>query len=76
MMILYFLERHIPPLIPFAIINNTSMSINSSNFTLFYVNPWANGNLEGSNSQIPKHIFLKFSKSSATNNVSFLGYKS
>ena len=57
-----------------------SISLSNSSITLVFlkatchVNPGAKRNFAGSNSYISKHIFLKFSKTTATNNVSLLRY--
>ena len=51
-----------------------SVSVNNSNFILFFIkaasqtNVEAEKNVTGSNSEISKHIFLKFLKISANNN--------
>ena len=68
-------ELHIPPLLHFSTINNISMSVERSNFILvffkaaYHANPGAETNFAGSSSYILIHIFLKFSKTSANNNV-------
>ena len=65
------MEWHIPPLIPFSTINNRSTSIKRSNMTLvFYkaachADPGAGRNFAGSSLYISRHIFLKFSNTSA-----------
>ena len=73
---------HIPPLIPFSKISNASLSVNNSNFTLvffkaaFHVNPGADKKWAGSISYISMHLFLKFSNTSASNDVSDWTYRS
>ena len=63
-------------LIPFSTINNISMSVKKSNFTLaFFIvachsDPGAGRNFAGSSSYILIKIFLKFLNTSANNNVS------
>ena len=63
-------------LIAFSIINNISVSVNdsSSTFVFFkqacHANPGADTKYTGSSSYISRHIFLKFSYISASNNVS------
>ena len=66
----------IPPPIHFPFINNISISIRRSNFTLvffkagYHANPGTERNFARSGSYILIHIFLKFSNTSASNNVS------
>ena len=60
----------------FSTIDNISISVKRSNFTLvffkaaYHANPGAEKNFAGSSSYIPIHIFLKFSNTSVNNNVS------
>ena len=74
MKFLYF--YHNPPLVPFSIINNISISVKRFNFTLAFLEaachayPKAGRNFAGSSSYISRHIFLKFSNTSANNKVS------
>ena len=60
------IERHIPPLVPFSTINSISISIERSTFNLVIFKAF----LPCSNLYILEHIFLKFSNTSANNNVS------
>ena len=66
---------YIPPLMPFSTINNASISVKRSNFTLvfFKVGCYANrGAVEkpaGLSSYISRHIFRKFTNTLANNNV-------
>ena len=78
-----WIEWHIPPLIPFSIINDISITIKISNFTLdffkaacHHANPGAEINFAGSSLYILTDIFLKFSNTSANNNVSLWRCKS
>ena len=61
-------------LIPFSTISNTSMSVNYSNFTpvFFIAASYANQSADKkrASSYILKYIFLKFSNTSARNNIS------
>ena len=67
-------DWHIPPLIPASNINNISISVSSSNFTIaifkhaYHANPGADS--EGSSPYISIHVSLKFSETSASNYVS------
>ena len=67
---------HIFPLIPFSTITIISIAVKRSNFALVYfkaachANPGAESTFTGSGSHIWRKIFLKFSKTSADNNVS------
>ena len=60
---------------PFSTINNISISVKKSNFTLVFfksachANIGAERNFKGSSSYILIHIFLNFSNTSANNNV-------
>ena len=69
------IEAHIPPLTHFSTINNISVSVKRSHFALVVFRAACHANLEperlfaGSNSYILRHIFLKFSHTSANNNV-------
>ena len=62
----HYTEWHIPPLIPFSTINNISMSVKRSRFTLVFfkvachANPGAERNFAGSSLYILIHIFLIF----------------
>ena len=73
---------HVLPLIPFSTTNNISISVNNSNFTpaffkqACYANPGADKKWAESNSYISIHLLLKFSITSATNNVSLWTLKS
>ena len=64
------------PVIPFSTINNISISVKRSNFTLDFfkaachAKPGAERNFAGLSSYILIHILLKFSNTSANNNVS------
>ena len=64
------------PVIPFSTINNISISVKRSNFTLVFfkaachAKPGAEKNFAGLSSYILIHILLKFSNTSANNNVS------
>ena len=66
----------IPPIVPFSIINSISVSVNNSNSTpvffkqAYHANPGADTKNIGSSSYFSRHIFLKFSYTSASNNVS------
>ena len=66
---------HIPPLVTFSFMNSISVSVNSSNLmavfskAAYHVNPGADKKSAGPNSYI-SCIFLKFSNTSASNNVS------
>ena len=59
----------------FSTIKNISISVKRSNFTLiffkaaFHTNHGAERNFAGSSSYISRHIFRKFSDTSANNNV-------
>ena len=70
------IECHIPPFMPFSVINNISLLDKISKFILvFYkavshTNPGAKRNFARSSSYILRHIFLKLSNTSANNNVS------
>ena len=70
------MECHIPPLISFSIINNISILVKRSNFTFvffkaaFHTNPGAQINFAGLSLHKLIH-FLKFSNTSANNNVWF-----
>ena len=61
---------------PFSTINNISILIKRSNFTLVHFQAACNANrgaqrtFAGSSSYILRNIFLKFSNTSANNNVS------
>ena len=65
----------IPLLIPFSAINNISLSVKRSNFTLVvfkaacHANSGAERNFAGSSSYILRHILLKFSNTSANSNI-------
>ena len=58
-------------------INNILMSVTKSNFTLVFpktachAKPRAERNFAGSSQYISRHIFLRFSNTSANNSVSF-----
>ena len=75
-----WVEWDIPPLIPFYTTNNILVSVKRSNFTLFlfkaacHANPGAEGNYGGSSSYILRHIYQKFSDTSANNNVRLWTY--
>ena len=66
---------HIPPLIPFCTVENLRISLKRSNFTLIlfkvacHANRGAVRKQAGSNSYILRHLFRKFSNTSANNNV-------
>ena len=66
-----------PPLIPFSTIINISLFVNNSNFTpVFFeeachANPGADKKLAGSSSYISILLFIKFSHTSASYNVSY-----
>ena len=68
-------ESHIPPLIPFPTINNISVSVKRSTFTLVFfkaachANPEAERNFAGSSFYTLMYIFRSFSNASADNNV-------
>ena len=68
---------HIPPLICFSTISNMSESVINSNSTSVFLrhachaNPGADKQWAGSSSYTLIHMFLKFSNTSASNNVSF-----
>ena len=70
------------PLTPFSTINNISISVKRSNFTLvfskaaYHANPGAEENFAGSSSYILRHISLKFSYTSANNSLLLWTYKS
>ena len=70
------------PLIPFSNIINISLFVNNSNFTpvffkqACFANPGADKKWAGSSSYILIHLFLKFSNTSASNNVSLWTYES
>ena len=63
-----------PPLIPFFTINNKSVSVKKSHFTLVlfkaacHANRGAVRKQAGSNSYISRHIFQNFSNTSTNNN--------
>ena len=65
-----------PPLIHDSIINSMSTSVSNSKFTFVFfkhachANPGADRKCAGSNSYISMHVFLNFSNTSASNNVS------
>ena len=67
---------HIPLLVPSTTIITISLSVNNSNFTSVvfkqacHDNPGADKKYAGSSSYISKHLFLKFSNTSASNEVS------
>ena len=67
---------HIPPHIPFSTISNISTSVKSSNFISVFLkhachaNPVADRKWAGSSSYISMHLFLKFSNTSASDDVS------
>ena len=69
------IEWYSHPLLPFCTITNISISTKRSNFTLVFfeaachANPEAERNFAGSSSYIFVHIFLKFSNTSANNEV-------
>ena len=69
------IERHIPPLVPFSTIYKISVLVKRSNFTLVFLQTTCHANLEAernfreSNSYISRHIFLRFSNTSANNNA-------
>ena len=64
----------------FSTINSMSISVNSSNFTnvffkaAFHTNLGAQRSFAGSKWTIFDNVFVKFSKTSAKSNVSFLRY--
>ena len=66
----------------FSTINNISISVKRSNFTLVflkaacYTNPVAAINFAGSSLYILRDIFLNFSNTTANNNVSLSTYES
>ena len=66
----------IPPLVLFSIINSISISVNNSNSThvvfkqACHANPGADTKYTGSGLYFSRHVFLKFSYTSASNNVS------
>ena len=66
----------IVPVVPFSTINSISTSVNNSNFTfvLFkhacHANPGADKKWAGSSLYISIHLFLIFSNTSASKNVS------
>ena len=68
---------HISPLIPFSIISSISISVHNSSFTFvffkatWHANPGAYKNFAVSKWKTFKHIFLKFSKTSAKSNITF-----
>ena len=76
-LLLAFVHQNIPPLIPFSATNNISIQVKRSNFTLIFLkvfrhaNPGTEKNFAGSSLYISSHIFLKFSNTSANNQVSF-----
>ena len=75
----WWIELHIPPLMPFSTIKNIQRSVKRFNFTWVFfkaAKPGGEINFAGSNLQIPKRIFLKFSKTSPKSNISLLRYKS
>ena len=80
MKILYF--YHILPLIAFSTANNILIPLKRSNFNLVFfrtachANPGADIKFTGSSLCISRHIFRKFSNSSANNNVLLWTYKS
>ena len=78
----WWVEWHIYPLISFCTINNTSISVKRCNFTLVcftvacHANRGVERNFAGTSSYSFRHIFLKFSNTSANNNVLLWTYKS
>ena len=66
----------------FIRVNNTYVSVNRSSFTFVFFKSPCHGNLSavikqgGSSSYISRHIFRKFSNTSASNNLSFWTCKS
>ena len=85
-LLLAFDYRWIPwrilPLIPFSVVNNISIWVNWSNFILlffkaaYHANSGAARKRAGSSSYISRHIFRKFSNTSANSNVLLWTYKS
>ena len=72
---------NIPFLIPFSTINNITMSVNSSNFTLVFfkttchANPGAEKKLAGSSQYISGQIFRKLVNAPVSNNIFLWTYK-
>ena len=70
------------PLVTFSTINNISISVERSNFTLAFLKAACHANLgavrnrEMSRSHIPRHISRRFSNISANNNISLWTCKS
>ena len=66
----------------FSTINNTSISVKRSNFTLVFfkatchANPGTERKFAGSSSYISRHTFLKLLNTVSNNNVSFWTFKS
>ena len=75
------IARHILPRVLFSAISNISILVNNSISTSLFLkqgchtNPGADKNWAGSSSYISIHFFLKFSNTSASNNVSLWTYK-
>ena len=71
-----YIAWYIPPLIHFSIIINISLSVDNSNFTPVnfkqscHANPGADKKWAVSSSYISIHLFLNFSNTSISNNVS------
>ena len=67
---------------PFSTINNISISVERSSFTLIFLKAAYNTNPEleisfsGSCSYVLRHILIKFSNTLTNNNVSLWTYKS
>ena len=65
-----------PPLIPDSLINSMSTSVSNSKFTSVFfkhachANPGADRKCAGSSSYISMYVFLNFSNTFASNNVS------
>ena len=75
---IFIILQHIHPLVAFSTIFFTIfISVKRSNFTLVFLKAVYHANAEderqfaGSSSYILIHLFLKFSNTSANNNVSF-----
>ena len=76
-----YVAWHISPRVPSSYIISMSLSVNNSNSTLVFfkhachANPGADKKWAGSSSYISMHLSLKFSNTSASNNVSDWTYR-